>query len=395
MEKRKILFIGDGVVPTGFSTVLHNIIGNLTDEFDAHHLAVNYYGDPHDKTWKVYPAALGGDIWGFGRLPYFIDQKLDGIFILNDLWVVDTYLKKIKETFKDKIPPIVVYFPVDSKYLDLEWFKNFDIVDKVVVYTKFGYNEVKTCKQDLEPEIVPHGINTDQFYKIDSPKRELKTLIYPNREDFLDSFVVLNANRNQPRKRIDLTLQAFKLFSENKPDNVKLYCHMGSKDMGWNLFKLAFRYGIEKRLIVTNTLPNLQMVSVEKLNLIYNATDVGLNTAVGEGWSLTNMEHAVTGAPQVVPNHSALTELYKDIGLLVPVDTWVESPDTLTISGVVRPEAVAERLQILYENKDLLYKLAEKSVEKFSRPEYSWKEIAKTRWLPIFREVYDTDNLAQ
>jgi glycosyltransferase involved in cell wall biosynthesis len=170
---------------------------------------------------------------------------------------------------------------------------------------------------------------------------------------------------------------------------------MGSKDMGWNLFKLAFRYGIEKRLVVTNTLPNLQMVSVEKLNLIYNATDVGLNTAIGEGWSLTNMEHAVTGAPQVVPNHSALTELYRNIGLLVPVDTWAESPDTLTISGIVRPEAVAERLQILYENKELYNKLSEKSVEKFYKPEYSWKEIVKTRWLPILREVYDRDNLAQ
>jgi D-inositol-3-phosphate glycosyltransferase len=394
---KKVLFIGDGVVPTGFSTVLHNIISNLPkEEFDVHHLAINYYGDPHDKYWKIYPAMLGGDIWGFGRLNQYVDQKFDGIFILNDVWVIDNYLKKIKEVFKNKdIPPIVVYFPVDSKYLDAEWFNNFDIVSKTVVYTKFGYKEVKTCKENLEPLIISHGVNSNEFYKLDSPKRELKAKIYPNREDFLDSFVVLNANRNQPRKRIDLTLQAFKLFSDDKPSNVKLYCHMGSKDMGWNIFKLAFRYGIEKRLIVTNTLPNLQVVTTEKLNLIYNASDVGMNTAAGEGWSLTNMEHAVTGAPQVVPNHSALTELYHDIGLLIPIDTWVESPDTLTISGIIKPEAAAERLQLLYENRDLFNKLSQKSIEKFTQPEYNWKVIVEEKWLPLFREIYDRDNLAQ
>jgi len=47
MEKKKVLFIGDGVTPTGFSTVTHNIIRNLPkEEFEIHHLAVNYRGDP-------------------------------------------------------------------------------------------------------------------------------------------------------------------------------------------------------------------------------------------------------------------------------------------------------------------------------------------------------------
>jgi len=43
----------------------------------------------------------------------FADQNFDLIFILNDPWVIDTYLKVIQEQFK-KIPPIVVYFPVDA-----------------------------------------------------------------------------------------------------------------------------------------------------------------------------------------------------------------------------------------------------------------------------------------
>jgi D-inositol-3-phosphate glycosyltransferase len=50
---------------------------------------------------------------------------------------------------------------------------------------------------------------------------------------------VLNANRNQPRKRIDITLRGFALFAVDKPETVQLYLHMGSEDMGWNALQLA------------------------------------------------------------------------------------------------------------------------------------------------------------
>jgi glycosyltransferase involved in cell wall biosynthesis len=394
VKKKKVLFIGDGIVPTGFSTVIHNIISKLPkSEFEVHHLAVNYYGDPHDKAWRVYPAVTGGDIWGFNRIKMFADQDFDLIFILNDPWVIDTYLKVIQEQFK-KIPPIVVYFPVDAALLDKDWFIRYDIVTKVCVYTQFGFIEVQKIRPDLEPVVIQHGLDRNTFYKIDEDKRTLKAKVYPNKEDFLDSFIVLNANRNQPRKRIDLSMLAFTIFAEDKPENVKLYLHMGTRDMGWDILKMAFRYNIESRLIVTNTLPGVQTVTLDKLNLIYNATDVGLNTAVGEGWSLTNMEHAVTGAPQIIPDHSALHELYSDCGLLVQVDTWAVNPETLTVSGIVRAEDVAKGLQLLYDNKTMYNLLSEKCSQKFTSQEYDWNTIVKEKWIPVFREAYE-HNLAQ
>lgn len=390
MGLKKILVIGDGVVPTGFSTVVHNIISNIdATEYDVHHLAVNYRGDPHPFPWSVYPAQLGGDFWGFGRIRDFVNLKIDGIFILNDVWVINNYLDIIKKEFKEKIPPIVVYFPVDSMVMDKEWFKHFDIVNKAVVYTQFGYNEVEKVIDKEKIAIVPHGIDNKTFYKIDLSKEEIKKKLYPIRSDFIDSFIVLNANRNQPRKRIDITLEGFKLFSEGKPDNVKVYMHMGTKDVGWDIIKYSTRLGIDDRLIVTNTNQSIQAVTTEKLNLIYNACDVGLNTGLGEGWSLTNMEHGVTGAAQIVPNHSALTELYTDCGILIPVDRWLVNQDTLTVSGLVRPEHVAEGLQLAYDNKEeKLLDLGKKTLEKFTSKEYNWKNIVKDKWNPILKEVY-------
>jgi len=107
--------------------------------------------------------------------------------------------------------------------------------------------------------------------------------------------MVLNANRNQPRKRFDLTIQGFALFARGKPDkSVFLYCHCGLVDIGFNILELCVRYGIDDRLITSNSSKPLQSVPQDQLNLIYNACDVGLNTSIGEGWSLTNHEHAAT-----------------------------------------------------------------------------------------------------
>ena len=275
--KKRVLFWGDAIASTGFATVLHNIIGNLPKRsFDRHQLGINYKGDPHDYDWRIYPALIGGDYLGLNRIAEFATLKPDGIFILNDVWVIGRFLRKIKETWKD-IPPIVVYFPVDSIDLDLDWFKDFDIVKKVVVYTKFGYNEVKKIIPNSEIEIIPHGTDTSIFYKKFETREEAKKLLFPN-QDLKESCIVLNANRNQPRKRIDLTIQAFSIFAKNKPKDVKLYLHMGIKDMGFDILKLCYRYGVDERLIISNTKKINQSVPIEKLNLIYNAADIGLNT---------------------------------------------------------------------------------------------------------------------
>lgn len=384
---KKVLMIGDGVTPTGFKTVIHNIIQGLPqEEYEVHHLAINYYGDPHEYNWKIYPAALGGDIWGFGRLRELVEKGFDAIFILNDIWVIDKYLIELKKLEKE-LPPIIIYFPVDSTELSPDWFNNMDMVTYINVYTEFGKREVLKCSPTLKVNVIPHGVDTEKFYKIDLPKREVKKQVFPDREDFLDSFIVLNANRNQPRKRADLTLQGFSLFAENKPENVKLYMHCGIKDVGYDIIRLSYRYKIDTRLIITSTTQGVQRIPETKLNLIYNATDVGLNTSVGEGWGLVSHEHAATGAVQIVPDHSACRELFEGTGLLIPVTMNLLNQDTLTSSGYVKPEDVAYELEKLYKDRVLLRKLSDKCYNKFSGEEYTWKYIVDNYWTPLFKEV--------
>ena len=197
--------------------------------------------------------------------------------------------------------------------------------------------------------------------------------------------------RNQPRKRIDLSIAGFAEFAKDKPENVKYYHHAGVIDVGWDVRRLAKYYGIESRLILTNLKTGVQTVSDEKLNLIYNATDVGINTSLGEGFGLVSVEHAVTGAPQVVPGHSACKELFYDCGIVVPANIKMSFEKTNTVGRMALPEDIANGLELLYSNKDIYNNLSESALKKFTGDFFSWDKIVEL-WDELFRGVLDGDN---
>ena len=374
----KIFIWGDGGSSTGFSTVNTEIIKGLPADAEVHHLAINYFGDPIDIEtkcdYKMYPAAIRGQPLGLNRLQEFANVGFDLIYLLNDIWVLDGVLETIKNTWKS-IPPIVAYFPVDGGGYTDHWFKHFDIVTIPVVYTEFGRRICNEVVPDIEFEVIPHGTNFDNFYQMD--KQKSKQTKYGNHPELWDTFIVLNANRNQPRKRLDIAFEGFSLFAEGKPENVHYYHHAGLRDAGWHIHTLIKRYNMQERIIISNKNQGFQNVSIEDLNLIYNATDVGINTSLGEGFGLTNTEHAVTGAPQIVPDHSACTELFEDCGLLIPTIMDHTYEQTMTIGRLVTPEGLAEQLEKIYCEEGLLENLGYKCRMKFTQYEYSWEYVSR------------------
>lgn len=399
-KKLKVLFIGDLVVETGFSTVMHNIIKNVRDDFEITGLGVNYNGDPHTLDFPIFPALgkAGGNIYGLDRaVSLLLTHNFDLVFILNDSWVISYYLDMFKKYIpKEKMPKIVVYFPVDSRGHDAEWYKNFDLVSQAVTYTEFGKKVVNATCPELNLKIIPHGVETNDFYKIYENRDEARLALFGEEKlkgfgDLDKCFFVLNANRNQPRKKLDITFAGFSLFAKGKPREVKLYMHSGVTDSHVNLIKESRRYGIENRLILSSQDPGIQRLPVSRLNLIYNACDVGVNTSMGEGWGLTSTEHAVTGAVQVVPRHSSCEELFNDCGLLMEtiIDWTFDNSETL--GRVTTPQELARCLEVLYRDPDLRKELSERGMKKFSQPNYQWKNVAQT-WKDIFLEVCKKDD---
>lgn len=386
MNKIKGLFIADAVASTGFARVAHSIIDNLPEKYEIHHLGINYFGDPHPYKNNIYPASLGGDVYGIGRLmPLISATKPDFIFMINDPWIISMYLQELEKLKLKALPPIIVYFPVDAIEHSPSFYSRFNLVNKICVYTQFGKKVILSVNSPDVTEdkihVIPHGISTKTFYPINSTFA--KQTLYPKdkTEEFLNSFIVFNGNRNQPRKRMDITMWAFREFQRNKPD-VKLYLHMGVLDLGVNVAELAMRYGFDSKLVLSTMENRIPTVSDEKLNIIYNATDVGINTSIGEGWGLVNWEHAATGKPQIVPNHSALTEIWEGSAKLIPIIMPQMIERVNTVGMVPDLRALISILEWAYhdwkyEDGKELKALGQKGYELTQQEKFTWQSVTK------------------
>jgi glycosyltransferase involved in cell wall biosynthesis len=136
---------------------------------------------------------------------------------------------------------------------------------------------------------------------------------------------------------------------------------MGMRDLGCDVLGLADELGIADRLITTTRSAAHPHVPDAQLNLIYNACDVGLNTAAAEGFGLVSLEHAAAGAAQVVPDRGACAELWGGAGVLAS------------------PAAVAGALGRLHDDPLLLEEVSAQCYARATAPGFSWEEIAK-RW---------------
>jgi len=376
----KILWYGDACSNTGFGRVTHSVLEHLYKQHEVHVLGINYSGDPHTYPYKIYPAANVhcGDRFGLPRVPELIEKiSPDVVICLNDIWVVNQFWERaqfLKEKHKFKF---LAYFPIDSERYFPDMLSNIPHWDMAITFTVPCAHRI--LSHGIKPSkigVLPHGVDNTRFYPIDK-KEARRQLRLPE-----DKFIVLNANRNQPRKRIDLTIQAFAKFAVDNPDAM-LYLHMGTKDLGWDVMALfqqeMKRRGLEdsKRLILTSQ--NINYTDAppdELLNVIYNACDVGLNTADGEGWGLVSFEHASCKKPQVVPNHTACADIWKDAGALAEISTWIIDKDLGVERGLVDTDHVVQILDELQNNPDIYEDRAQSCYDVTQRPEYRWEHIA-------------------
>jgi D-inositol-3-phosphate glycosyltransferase len=257
--------------------------------------------------------------------------------------------------------------------------------DCYVAFQSFGRAIVERAGLGTRIETIPHGIDSALFHPLD--RQEARRAVLGDGLD--DAFVVLNANRNQPFKRIDLTVEGFALFARDKPENVKLCLHMATRTPAPGEVPLADRFGIRDRLLLSERSDRHPSVSDERLNLLYNACDAGLNTSEKEGWGLIAFEHGATRAAQVVPKHSACAELWEGAAVLVE-PAGEDSPVRNQHAGrTVTVEGVAAALERLYRDSHVRQRLADAAYERATEPRYAWKNIA-AQWDALFREVMRT-----
>ena len=309
---------------TGYSKVSQNMIQELSKKS---WLKLTHFGfqkmpevpqgfRPYPSNVNVYDAA-GGERpqqqgFGYQQLPDFIRRnEPDVVMIYNDLSVVSRFLEEIRKSGIPRTFKIWVY--CDQVYnTQMQPFLDILNRDSDLVFT-FS-NGWKKCLKDqgiTRPiDVITHGFDKDKFFPI---PRELarKQMNLP-----MDRFIILNLNRNQPRKRYDILMMAFvELLVKypTKPIYLFCVCDKGEKG-GWDLFGLFKRELTLRKVPVEHYADRLMVSSVdmvfrdEDINMFYNAANIGINTADGEGWGLCNFEQMGVGIPQVVPDIGGFKE---------------------------------------------------------------------------------------
>lgn len=375
----RILYCGDVGAQTGFGRVAEELIPRLKEKHEIHALAVNWHGDPSPMHahCSMYPAHVGGpDPYGSHRIAELAAAiKPDLVWITNDLWCIPPLLQALKPVRQQQMQ-VYGYSPIDSYGIFPEFMAHLEGLDGLGTYTQFGKAELEKAGYKGTIDVIPHGVDQEKFFPMD--KEEARKAMGIGKDDF----VVFNGNRNQPRKRIDITIKGFIRFARFCP-NARLWLHMGVKDQGWDIIPLFNRvardcdYDPTGRLILTNHNFSVNnCLSIEDLNRAYNASDIGVNTCIAEGWGLVNFEHAATGVAQLVPDHTSLKEIFDD----VPRIDCLEA-ETDKGYGLERPipsaESMAKLLRKYYDDRALLQRTAQLCYEKATNPAYNWNVIAE------------------
>jgi hypothetical protein len=111
---------------------------------------------------------------------------------------------------------------------------------------------------------------------------------------------------------------------------------------------------------------------------LYNACAVGLNTSLGEGFGLVSFEHAATGAPQLLPDHAALRELWGDAAVRIgPVRPMQYEYSPLRM-GEVTAEQIAAALDQVYSDALSYERLVVSALGRCQAPDLRWPVAAES-----------------
>lgn len=382
-EKTKLLLYGDYCCATGFAQVLGNIARVLqaTGKYDIEVLAINYSGDPKDdEKWpgSVWPAMPGGmvhagnygDVYGRQRLLDLMGSgRYDVVYMIQDTFVIEPIMEEITKTqtaLRERgmnVFKTVFYFPVDAK-LKKSWVDTVAAADFPVVYTEFGKQEVLRHVPELEDRlsVIYHGNNPDHFFPIQD-KEDVKAFRKQFfREQADDRFLIVNVNRNQPRKDIARSLMILKeLWDRGR--RPLLYLHMQYEDSGGNIFTMAEQLGLGKEYEFFLPSPKVftanQGMPIEDVNRIYNAADLVMSTTLGEGWGLSATEAMATKTPLLIPDNTSFSEIgANNRAALVPSGAdlshfIVKEMDNDRIRPLTDVKAAADRIEEIMDGKNL------------------------------------------
>lgn len=274
----------------------------------GHDVAISaFYGLSGAKlVWNdmpVYPCWVhpyGNDVILHHAADHFGGDARDGLIItLVDVWVLDApSLSRANVACwvpidHDPAPPAVVNFLEASGATP-------------IAMSRHGERQLEAA--GLSPLYAPHGIDTNCFKPADkSAARE--RFGFPQ-----DAFLVamVAANKGYPaRKGFDQAIAAFARFLD-RHDDAYLYLHSEQTPLygGVDLAAILAAHDVPPcRAFFVDRYRNMLGIPADVVAAVYNAADVLLNPAHGEGFGIPIVEAQACGTPVIATDWTAMSEL--------------------------------------------------------------------------------------
>lgn len=390
----RLLMVAHGAGRSGYGRVARGTLGSLPGGIDRRQFAVDVGTAACDEKWTVYPNTVEGDPHGHRQVAELVAQvEPDVVLVHHEPWVFAAYHAAMRSLAVR--PRVAYYCPVEGVLACREVVQAAFEADLLVAQTEFGARELRRAMGDRpgapSPVSIPCGVDPAVFRPLSwgppsepaaegvltasviaRSRRDARSTLWPDRDDVQGAFVVLNANLWSPRKDVERTLEGFAELARRRPSTARLCC----------LRPLPSRRGpgLYDRLLEEGhvlPLPYQPPFTDEQLNVVYNACDVGINTASAEGWGLCSHEHAATGAVQVVPDYAGPGEVWAGVGVVLDVEPPRTRPGDWFEHRRVALEAVVDALVGLHGQweSDGLGELSVRAHAHATQPGLRWKSI--------------------
>ena len=339
---------------------------------------------------------------GFGEKEignYLKKNPQDIIIIFNDSIITTALVGTlVKECWNEKKNfKLVSYMDQVYKYQKKEYIQILNtFFDGIITFTPYWQEIAKKLGITKPLYNFPHGFDYNLYYQIPQTIARL----YYNYND--DDFIILNLNRNQPRKRWDISIIAWANFlvmcynKFKKISNLKLV--VGTQMNGyWDLMEVFYNeirfteipWEDAKNTIVE--IDNPQKLSDRDINILYNSCDIGLNTADGEGFGLCTFEGLGVGKPQVASYLGGMIEfLSDDFSFKIEPKSYIYlDHKSVGIGGkaeLISPHECAEIFFKYYMDRNLLKKHGE-NARKHILTHYRWETLVEYFYKNIIKKI--------
>lgn len=390
----KLLYFGESPwVGTGLAQVTRNILDPLVaDGHTVECVAMNHFyevSEPEKLPYVIHPCPADDSSNQKKAVERIQSGDYDAFMYSADFGRHEDVFKALFEEQKKREFFSIIYSPVDCDIIPPNSFSVLESFNVRITYTHHAKRVIESQNPDAGVHVIPLACEPDRFYPLaPEERRAARRDLFSIEDD--DYFLVINVNRNQPRKDLGRCIAIYHQFHQWHPHG-RIYLHCKHQDGAGHVPTQAHALGAFQECIFTNESFSLfNGFNFETMNRIYNAADCLFSTSTGEGWGLSTTESMCAGTPVVVPNNTAFTEIvgeHEERGYLVQTGgdidhlTWlygmVDNP-----RDAVHAKAAIAKLEQVYQHR-------EEAKEKAGRARewclHNTKEQVGEQWRNLFR----------